>query len=71
MDLEVDHGTHAEEQFLEGILFQLPAPEKHALRIAEELDETLSKECETHSDIDDVLRSYLNLIVESKGTSAM
>jgi hypothetical protein len=69
MDLEVDHGTHAEEQFWDGKLVVVPARIVGAHRCLE-LDETLSKECETHSHIDDVLRSYLTLVAESKGWSS-
>lgn len=32
------------------------------------LENALSQECHTHSDIDDVLRSYLNLINSCRGT---
>ena len=34
-----------------------------------DLDEALSQDCETLSHIDDVLRSYLTLIANSKGQS--
>jgi hypothetical protein len=69
MDLEVNHGTHAEEQFWDGKFVFIPVNAVVA-NMSLELDETLSKECETHSHIDDVLRSYLTLVAESKGWSA-
>lgn len=67
MDLdEADNGIQTEDQFWDGMscyLFLHNTADGDSA-----LEDTIKRECATHSHIDDALRSYLELVAGSKGS---